>query len=122
MNRGAVARVSLDREAPVAVAELEGEVDASNAEQVGGEIAELISNAPTNLLLDLSRTRYLDSAGIRMLLDLAQKLRQRRQDLSLVAPERTPVRRLLTVAGIHQLMPVATSREEALARAEGELG
>ena len=122
MNGGAVARVSLDREAPVAIAELEGEVDASNAEAVGGEIAGLVSNAPTGLLLDLSRTRYLDSAGVRMLLDLAESLRQRRQDLSLVVPERTPVRRLLTVAGIHQLMSVAPSREEALERAEGELG
>jgi anti-anti-sigma factor len=122
MNGGAVARVSLDQEEPVAVAELEGEVDASNAEEVGGEIEGLISNAPTNLLLDLSLTRYLDSAAVRMLLDLAEKLRQRRQDLSLVVPERSPVRRLLTVAGIHQLMPVATSREEALDRAEGELG
>jgi anti-anti-sigma factor len=122
VNGGAVARISLDQALPVAVAELEGEVDASNAEQVGGEIAGLISNAPTGLLLDLSRTRYLDSAGVRMLLDLAEKLRQRRQGLSLVVPERTPVRRLLTVAGVHQLMPVATSREEALDRAEGEPG
>jgi anti-anti-sigma factor len=122
MNGGAVARVSLEREAPVAVAELEGEVDASNAEQVGGEIAGLVSNAPTGLLLDLSRIRYLDSAGVRMLLDLAQKLKERRQDLFLVVPELTPVRRLLTVAGIHQLMPLATSRAEALDRAEADPG
>jgi anti-sigma B factor antagonist len=122
VNGGAEARVWLEREAPVAVAELEGEVDASNAEEVGGEIAGLISNTPTGLLLDLSRTRYLDSAGVRMLLDLAEKLRRRRQDLSLVVPERTPVRRLLTVAGIHQLMPVVESREEILDRADGEPG
>lgn len=120
MNGGAEARVSLERDAPVAIAELEGEVDASNAEEVGGELAELVSNAPTGLLLDLSRTRYLDSAGIRMLLDLADKLSRRRQDLSLVVPERTPVRRLLTVAGIHQLMRVSKTREEALATAGGD--
>jgi anti-anti-sigma factor len=122
MNGGAEARVLLERREPVAVAELEGEVDASNAEEIGGEIAGLISTAPTGLLLDLSRTRYLDSAGVRMLLDLAEKLRQRRQGLSLVVPERTPVRRLLTVAGIHQLMPVVQSREEILGRAGGEPG
>jgi anti-sigma B factor antagonist len=122
MNGGAEARVLLERGEPVVVAELEGEVDASNAEEIGGEIAGLISTAPTSLLLDLSRTRYLDSAGVRMLLDLAEKLRQRRQGLSLVVPERTPVRRLLTVAGIHQLMPVVQSREEILGRAGGEPG
>jgi anti-anti-sigma factor len=122
MNGGAEARVLLERGEPVVVAELEGEVDASNAEEIGGEIAGLISTAPTGLLLDLSRTRYLDSAGVRMLLDLAEKLRQRRQGLSLVVPERTPVRRLLTVAGIHQLMPVVQSREEILGRAGGEPG
>jgi anti-anti-sigma factor len=122
MNGGAEARVLLERGEPVAVAELEGEVDASNAEEIGGEIAGLISTAPTGLLLDLSRTRYLDSAGVRMLLDLAEKLRQRRQGLSLVVPERTPVRRLLIVAGIHQLMPVVQSREEILDRAGGEPG
>jgi anti-sigma B factor antagonist len=120
VNGGAEARVSLERDAPVAIAELEGEVDASNAEEVGGELAELVSNAPTGLLLDLSRTRYLDSAGIRMLLELADKLSRRRQDLSLVVPERTPVRRLLTVAGIHQLMRVSKTREEALATAGGD--
>jgi anti-anti-sigma factor len=122
MNGGAVAKVSIEREAPVAIAELEGEVDASNAEKVGGEVAGLISNAPAGLLLDLTRTRYLDSAGVRMLLDLADKLRRRRQDLSLVVPERTPVRRLLTVAGIQQLMPISTTREEALGGAYGEPG
>jgi anti-anti-sigma factor len=122
VNGGAEARVSLERDAPVAIAQLEGEVDASNAAEVGGEIAGLVSSAPTGLLLDLSRTRYLDSAGVRMLLDLAEKLRQRRQDLSLVVPERTPVRRLLTVAGIHQLMPVSETREEALGGAGGDLG
>jgi anti-anti-sigma factor len=120
MNERELARVTLERESPTVVAGVEGEVDASNAEQVGEEIGDLVSNVPTGLVLDLSRTRYLDSAGIRMLLDLAQKLRERRQSLSLVVPEGAPVGRLLSIAGIGQLVPVVTTREEGLDHTEGE--
>jgi anti-sigma B factor antagonist len=117
-----LARVSLERESPVVVAEVEGEVDASNADKVGEEIGGLVTNAPTGLLLDLTRTRYLDSAGIRMLLDLAQKLRERRQSLSLVVPDGAPLGRLLSVAGIPQLLPVVATREEGLDRTGDERG
>lgn len=82
------------------VAALSGEVDVSNAETIGEAIADTASNQELGLILDLSALQYLDSAGIRLLFRLRERLRARGQSLSLVIPAGSPSNDALRLAGV----------------------
>ena len=68
----------------VAVARVVGEIDASNVKWVESKLRALLSNQSDRLLVDLSATTYLDSAGIALWFALAADLEQHQQQLHLV--------------------------------------
>ena len=78
--------VSVRREEGVPVAAVRGEVDASNADQVGQALHDAVPNLSFGLVLDLSAVTYLDSAGVRMLFDTITRLDRRQQRLHVVVP------------------------------------
>jgi len=67
------------------------------------------------LVLDLSDITYLDSAGVALLLRLAERLRSRRRELQLVVPRGSPVRRVLDFTGLPRVIPLESRLEDALA-------
>jgi len=99
----------------VAVARLPVDVDAANAAGLSDQlVAEMPREAPC-LVLDLAETRYIDSAGIDMLLQLGESLRRSRQTLCLAVPEDAPIRRLLRLAGVESSLPLYPDVDDALA-------
>ena len=68
----------------VAVARVAGEVDASNARAIGSRLTEALPNVAMGLVLDLTDTTYIDSAGVQLLFDVGGRLRQRQQELRVV--------------------------------------
>ncbi len=86
-----LAVVRVDWHGDVPVAAIDGEVDASNAGEVGGDLRALVTNRSTDLVVDLSPTRYLDSAGINLLFRLGEELRARQLELRLVIADGSPV-------------------------------
>lgn len=68
------------------VARLAGEVDSSNAKELGARLTDSIPNTAMGLVLDLSETTYLDSSGVQLLFELADRLRRRQQQLHVVVP------------------------------------
>jgi len=110
----ALARVEDEWHDEVPVARLQGEVDASNVKEVGDRLRSLLSNRSMALVIDLSPTTYLDSAGINMLFALAEELRGRQQRLALVVPERSPIGRMITLTGLDQTIAVRPTLPEAL--------
>ena len=56
------------------VARLTGEVDMTNAAYIGDELTKAVPNEALGLVIDLTGTRYLDSAAIELLFELARKL------------------------------------------------
>ncbi len=112
-----LARVIVERQEEAQVVRLAGEVDISNASRLEEDISEAVPNDVAGLVLDLSDTGYLDSAGIRMLFELAQRLEGRRQSLALVVPEGSLIRHSLIVTEVAQTMGV----HETLAAAVEEI-
>ncbi|GAA2314887.1 STAS domain-containing protein [Streptomyces kunmingensis] len=94
------------------------EIDLSNAPVLLAEacaLADERAGGRTEFILDLTRTAFLDSQGVRLLLELRRYLRQRHGALMRVAvPEEGPVRRVLTLAQTRRDVPVHNSVEEAL--------
>ena len=93
---------------------MSGEVDLSNADSVTERLVDAMPNSATALVLDLSGTQYLDSSGVRMLFELAQRLRNRGQDLELVVPDDSNVKRVLLLTEVERVVPMSSSVDAAV--------
>jgi anti-sigma B factor antagonist len=80
------------------VARLDGEIDLSNAVELGAAITSRVPNDALGLVIDLTRVDYLDSAGIHVLFELRDRLRTRGQEIRLVVPEDADIFEALRVA------------------------
>jgi anti-sigma B factor antagonist len=90
-----LAKVSEQRHEHVSVAILEGEVDSSNTGLLDDRLPAALTNRSHALVVDLSPTTYLDSAGINMPFELAAGLRERQQRLQIIVPPDAPIRRAI---------------------------
>ena len=103
----------IDRHDGVAVVRLEGEVDIARAPTLADTLRTAVDNHDFGLVLDMREATYLDSAGINLVFDLAERLRGRQQTLAMVIPERAVIERavelvdLASVAGIHKQLDAA---------------
>ena len=108
-----VADVAVEREGDALVVQLRGEVDMTNASFVREELTSAVPNDVRVLVVDLSGTRYLDSAAIEVLFELSRRLGRRRQHLALVVPPQSPLRRLLSVCDVGSVASVHESLAHA---------
>jgi anti-anti-sigma factor len=108
------AEIVLDRRDASVVARLSGEVDMSNASYVRDQLLASMPNDALALVLDISACRYLDSAAIEVLFEVSRRLGRRRQELRLVMPGESPLRRVMELTEVHTAAPLYDSLEEAL--------
>jgi anti-anti-sigma factor len=99
----------------VPVARIVVDVDAANATRLRDQLAACIPHGTYQLVVDLSATRYLDSAGIDMLFRLHQRLHQRRGSLRLVIPPSSQLARLADIVALPSAVPVHDTLAAALA-------
>jgi anti-anti-sigma factor len=90
----------------------------SIAQKVSSAIGSAMGQEARGLVVDLCEITYLDSAGVALLLRLAERLRARRRQLYLVVPRGSPVRRVLEVTGLPRVIPLEARLEDALARCD----
>ena len=81
-----LAEFDFEERGSVLVASINGEIDGSNASDLRLALADRLPSTASALVLDLSNTSYLDSAGIHTLFELGRRLAARRQSLRLVVP------------------------------------
>jgi anti-anti-sigma factor len=110
------AEVAIERRGGAVVAHLSGEVDMTNAARVREELLISVPNDALSLVIDLDGCRYLDSAAIEVVFDLARRLGRRRQELKLVLPSGSPLSRVLTLTEVHSVAPVHETLDSALAQ------
>ncbi len=101
--------------ATLPVARVAGEVDAGNAGELAVRLRELVTNQSTGLIVDLTETEYLDSAGINLLFTIGDELIARQQRLRVVIPAESPISRLLAITGMDRVHAVHGTVAEALA-------
>jgi anti-anti-sigma factor len=96
----------------------EGRVESASSGELERLVVSRIDAGETRLVLDLSGVDYISSAGLRVLLMAAKRLKEPRGRLVLCGMGPS-VRTVLELAGFLPLFAVATSRDEALARLGG---
>ena len=111
MSAGAV---RFDTQADVLIARMSGEIDLSNAEELGVRVAETAPHDAPGVVLDLSEVEYIDSYGIFVIHGLRQRLAERRQPLVLVVPPDGLIRRAVELVGLGEAMPIKQELRAAL--------
>jgi anti-sigma B factor antagonist len=90
---------------PIGIA-VRGEIDLDSAPKLADAIGELIQRGCRQVALDLGAVEFMDSTGIRVLVDMHERLLDADGELLLQAAS-TPVRRVLALTGIDRLLPLA---------------
>lgn len=103
----------------VVVAALPEEIDLANARGIVAIVANAVPNDAVGLVLDLSGTSYLDSSGVHLVFDLAERLTARQQRLVLAVPEVSNVRRVLELVDVTVVAPMEADLAAAKQRARG---
>jgi anti-anti-sigma factor len=99
----------------IVMATIEGEIDLSNAGDLLGELTSAVSNSARGLLVDLTPLEFLDSSGIHMLYDLAERLATRQQGLAVIIDHDAPPRRAIEVSGVEPATWMHADRTAGLA-------
>ena len=109
-----LARLSFESDGDVELAHVAGEVDASNVAELTKQLLDAISNQSRALVLDLSKTSYIDSSGISLIFDAAARMKNRRQELRLVVPPKSFVSEVLAAVSMQDSVPIDAGLPEAL--------
>jgi anti-anti-sigma factor len=117
-----LARLSCSQEERALVARLEGELDMTNVGTLEDELLSSLLPDGLGVVLDLSPTTYIDSAGIRMLFNVGAALRARGRELRLVVPEDAVIRRALLLVQVGEAAPMHEAVQEAVAALRAPVG
>jgi anti-anti-sigma factor len=101
----------------VPVAHVKEDIDAANAAAIHQHLAEALGPDALSLIVDLSDTGYVDSAGLDMLLRLSDRLDHRRARLILVIPDTSQLKRLVMLVGLPEAITIRPSLTTALQEA-----
>jgi anti-anti-sigma factor len=116
-----LAQLSTRTEDEAVIASVVGEVDISNAADIGSALEGSVPQRALGLVLDLSHATYIDSAGVHLLFRLGSRLTRRRQQLRVVVPDTTPIHKIVNLAGLGWTVPQDRSVAEALAQLKAEV-
>jgi len=90
------------------------EIDITNADGLRAALVQAAGSGPGTLVVDLTRTRFCDSAGMHALVDAHKRARAEGGQV-LLAVSGTAVPRILEITGIDRMLPRFGSVAEALA-------
>jgi stage II sporulation protein AA (anti-sigma F factor antagonist) len=105
----------IDRDEAVPVVRLEGEVDISIAADLRIGLLNAVDNADLGLVIDMSDVRYIDSAGVNVLFELADALGVRRLGVALVIPEGGLVERVVALVDLGSVVHIERTTPAAIA-------
>jgi anti-anti-sigma factor len=83
---------------------LAGELDIAGVDHARGEL-EAAWLEPGPLLIDLDELIFMDSTGLRMLIEVVAQARLEERDLQITRGS-PPIRRLFEIAGVEAVLPL----------------
>jgi anti-anti-sigma factor len=109
-----LADLTMETIGQVVVARLEGEIDMSNAGEIGDTLGRQVVNEALGLVLDLTDVGYLDSAAIQIIFELREGLRTRGQLIRIVVVPGSAAADALRVAGVPAAIGIDETVTDAL--------
>ena len=115
MSDDELATLRVRERGDVVIANVEGEIDLSNASSLLMDLAASVPNTARGLVVDLSGLEFLDSSGVHMLYDIADRLATRQQRFAVVIPPDAPPRRAIELSGVEPAAWLHADQPSALA-------
>ena len=101
--------------ASVAVVALAGEIDLYTCPEFKQELLRVIADGATLVVVDLTKTTFIDSTALGVIIRGVERLKQRDGRLVVVCADPNIVK-IFEVTGLNRIFSVYDSRDEALAQ------
>ncbi len=98
----------------VNVMSFEGNLDTNTAPQAQAQIDQLIDGGSSKILINFDNLNYISSAGLRVLLATAKKLKASSGGLKICGLNET-VQEVFDISGLSSILSVVATEEDALA-------
>ena len=92
---------------------LKGRLDGTTADSTEKKILELIHAGERFFVLDLEQLDYISSAGLRVFVVVAKRLKTAKGDVILCSLQ-SPIKQVLDIAGFGNLFRYSASRQDAI--------
>ena len=100
------AKVEFDHRDSVGVARLSGDVDIVHASTLRKQLLSAVRNDDLGLVIDLADARYIDSVGVSLLFEVAERLADRQLRFAVVMPAGGLVERVLAIVHLDSVAEV----------------
>jgi anti-anti-sigma factor len=98
----------------IPVVRLDGELEITRAPAIREQLMNAVENRHAGLVADLSGAEYLDSAGVNVLFEVAESLREHQIVMALVVPSNSLVDKVVSLVNLSSVAPVKRDVEDAL--------
>ena len=95
-----------------------GRIDSTTSDRLEQHLTTLVSSGERRIVIDFTGVDYISSAGLRVMLALAKRMKDARGSVALCAMGE-PVRMVFNLAGFLPLFAVDGTRDAAVARVAG---
>jgi anti-sigma B factor antagonist len=103
----------VNREGDVVVIDVDGQLIVGNRQELKQMILDQVEEGERKFLVDFTRTGYIDSSGLGVLVSLSKKIREKGGELRL-STLNEDLRTLFELTKLDTLFRIADSREEGL--------
>jgi anti-anti-sigma factor len=96
-----------------------GEVDIIKAHDLREQLTGAVRNEDLGLVIDLAEASYIDSVGVSLLFELAERLAERQLRLAVVLPQHGLVTRVLTIVNLDSVAEIHATAGGAIGAISG---
>jgi anti-sigma B factor antagonist len=97
-----------DHQQNAVVIHVDGELDALTVPKLAARLTGVIRSCSTDVVLDLRDVRFIDSAGLQLLLNARRRLLSTSRTLSVICDD-GPIRRMIELARLTETLRVTSS-------------
>jgi anti-anti-sigma factor len=113
------ASVEIEHRDSIGIARLGGDVDITQAAVLREQLLGAVRNDDLGLVVDLTDARYVDSVGVSLLFELAERLGGRQLRFAVVLPEEGLVERVLRIVNLESVAEIHRGLDDALTALHG---
>ncbi len=90
---------------PLQVIEVVGRIDSDHAQRLLRQAEAALAHGLQHLVLDLAGVQFINSAGLRALVEIFKRAQRRRRRLTVLNPSER-VEKVLTLVGLEDVLPI----------------
>jgi anti-anti-sigma factor len=112
-NKGAMMEIETRKQEKATVVSVTGKMDAVSSPALEKELSQLMAQGEKDFVIDLGELDYISSAGLRVILATAKRLKGKEGKI-LLASLQDMVKEVFEISGFSAIIPIYESLESAL--------